>query len=80
MLDWPIVGGGVHGTHLAHDLLQRRGVARRRLAVVDPHAEPLARWNRRTTNVDMAYLRSPNVHNLGLEAERIGAGVVGGEG
>lgn len=66
MLDWVIVGGGVHGTH-ASLVLTARGVARDRLRVVDPHDEPLARWEECTRNAGMEFLRSPSVHNLDLE-------------
>lgn len=64
MLDWLIIGGGLHGTALALALTQRDGVPRDRLAVVDPHAAPLAAWAHVTHNVGMAYLRSPGVHHL----------------
>lgn len=68
-LDWLIVGGGVHGTHLAHVLVDALGVARDRLRVLDPHPQPLAQWNRLTANVDMAYLRSTSVHHLALDPD-----------
>jgi hypothetical protein len=55
MLDWLIVGGGVHGTHLAHVLVNALGVARDRLRVLDPHPQPLAQWDRLTANVGMAW-------------------------
>jgi hypothetical protein len=71
MLDWLIVGGGIHGVHIAHSLLRRNGVSRDRLCVVDPHADPLARWNHCTANVGMRYLRSPSVHHLGLDSEEL---------
>ncbi|MEZ4637368.1 MAG: FAD/NAD(P)-binding protein [Caldilineaceae bacterium] len=71
MLDWLIVGGGIHGVHIAHSLLRRCGVARDRLCVIDPHADPLARWNHCTENVGMRYLRSPSVHHLGLDSEEL---------
>lgn len=69
MLDWLIVGAGLHGVHLAHVLLQRGGVPRARLRLLDPHSTPLARWQRLTANVGMAFLRSPNVHHVGLDAD-----------
>jgi cation diffusion facilitator CzcD-associated flavoprotein CzcO len=67
MLEWLIVGGGIHGTHLAHVLLAGRGVARDRLAVLDPHPTPLHRWRECTRAVGMRYLRSPSVHHIGLD-------------
>jgi hypothetical protein len=66
MLDWLIIGGGIHGTHLAHVLTSKAGVARDRLSLLDPHPAPLARWTKLTGNTGMNYLRSPAVHNLGL--------------
>ena len=41
-LDWLILGGGVHGMHLAHTLRRRGRVPADRLRVLDPHDEPLA--------------------------------------
>jgi len=69
MLDWLIVGAGLHGVHLAHVLLQRGGVPRARLRLLDPHPTPLARWRRLTANVGMMFLRSPSVHHIGLDAD-----------
>lgn len=51
MLAWLIIGGGIHGTHLAHLLTAAKGVPRERLRVLDPHPEPLARWNRLTSSM-----------------------------
>jgi hypothetical protein len=67
MLDWLIVGGGIHGVHTALCLTKRAGVPTSRLAILDPHATLLARWTRLTDVVDMEYLRSPNVHHLGVD-------------
>jgi cation diffusion facilitator CzcD-associated flavoprotein CzcO len=67
MLDWLIIGGGVHGTYLSHVLTSRAGVPRDRVRVLDPHPEPLARWRARAENTGMAHLRSPDVHNIDLD-------------
>jgi len=64
MLDWLIVGGGIHGTHLALYLTQRRRVPLDRLRILDPYPEPLALWEHHTANVGMTYLRSGHAHNL----------------
>jgi glycine/D-amino acid oxidase-like deaminating enzyme len=69
MLDWLIIGAGIHGVHLAHVLLQRNGVPRARLGLLDPHEAPLARWRHLTGNVGMSFLRSPSVHHIGLDAD-----------
>lgn len=64
MLDWLIIGGGIHGTHLSLALTKRYGVAVDRLRVLDPYDKPLTMWDRATANVGMTYLRSPLVHHL----------------
>ncbi len=64
MLDWLIIGGGIHGTAISHYLVNRRKIPRQNLRVLDPHAEPLALWKRFTANTGMPYLRSPMVHHI----------------
>lgn len=71
MLDWAIVGGGLHGTHISHVLTSLCGVPRSALRVIDPHAQPLAAWRRHTAATGMQYLRSPAAHNLGLSAHEL---------
>lgn len=65
MLSWLIIGGGIHGTHLAIALVRRFGVARRQLRVLDPYGTPLASWQECCERVGMPFLRSPAVHNIG---------------
>ncbi len=67
VLEWVIVGGGIHGTHLAARLLGEGGVAPEALRIVDPGPELLHVWRTCTTNTGMRHLRSPPVHHLGLE-------------
>jgi thioredoxin reductase len=67
MLDWLIIGGGIHGTHLALVLLGRRKVAPERLRILDPHETLLARWTTCTAATGMTYLRSTVVHHLALD-------------
>ena len=67
MLDWLLIGGGIHGTYLSHALLRRAGASADRLRVLDPHAAPLAAWDRCAEAVGMDYLRSPAVHHLDLD-------------
>ena len=67
MLDWLIIGGGIHGTHLSNVLIHQCGVPRDRLVVLDPFDEPMARWRHCTDNTGMTHLRSPVVHHVGLE-------------
>lgn len=68
MLDWLIIGGGLHGTHLALVLMGRGGIAPERLRILDPHEELLAQWERCTTATGMTHLRSTVVHHLALDA------------
>ncbi|MCC5942185.1 MAG: FAD-dependent oxidoreductase [Balneolaceae bacterium] len=67
VLDWIIVGGGIHGTYLSNVLIKKRVTGRDNLRVIDPHDEALTSWKRVTENVGMEYLRSPKVHHLDLE-------------
>lgn len=66
-LDWLIVGGGIHGVHLATRLLAEAGVAPKRLRLLDPSPRLLATWQRCTANTGMRFLRSPSVHHLDPE-------------
>lgn len=66
-LDWLIVGGGVHGTHVSHVLVNRAGVARGRVRVLDPQEHPLETFWRATDATGMRYLRSPGVHHVDLQ-------------
>jgi pyruvate/2-oxoglutarate dehydrogenase complex dihydrolipoamide dehydrogenase (E3) component len=64
--DWLIIGGGIHGVHIAARLLGEAGVDRERLAIVDPNDGLLAVWRRCTTVTGMKHLRSPAVHNVDI--------------
>lgn len=66
-LQWVIVGGGVHGVHIALQLLVHGGVPPEALVIVDPQPRLLDAWRRRTQNTGMQHLRSPAVHHLGLD-------------
>ena len=67
MLDWLIIGGGIHGTHLAHVLVNKQGISTDAVRILDSHDRLLAAWSRRTANTGMRYLRSPRVHHIDLE-------------
>jgi cation diffusion facilitator CzcD-associated flavoprotein CzcO len=80
VLDWLVIGGGVHGTFLSRVLTGARHVAQDRIAVLDPHPEPLAVWDHCVAGCGMTLMRSPSVHNLDLEpfslrrfSQRVGA-------
>lgn len=63
MLDWLIIGAGVHGLHVAASL-RRRGDT---LRLLDPHERPLAAWDRRAEALAMTHLRSPIDQDLDAE-------------
>lgn len=62
-----IVGGGLHGTHLAARLVHADLVPRESIRIFDPEPELLALWNRRVARTGMTHLRSPAVHHLDVE-------------
>lgn len=64
MIDWLIVGGGVHGCTIAHALLRYGRVERDETLILDPHPRLLAAWHRTTRACGMRFLRSPAAHAL----------------
>ncbi len=64
MLEWLIIGGGIHGTYLSLYLTQRKKLPPASVRVLDPDEHPLALWQHYTTNTGMMYLRSSHAHNL----------------
>lgn len=66
-VDWLIIGGGVHGTHLSKVLLCLGNVPRNRLRVLDPFEPPLHRWRIRTGSIGMRHLRSTAVHHIDVD-------------
>ena len=66
-LDWLIIGGGIHGVHIAARLLGDATVAPDQLRIVDPGERLLARWRSHTATTGMTHLRSPSVHHLGID-------------
>jgi thioredoxin reductase len=64
VLDWLIVGGGIHGALVARVLVEEAGVSLDRVRVVDPHTEPLARFRQCAAATGLDYLRSSVVHHL----------------
>jgi len=63
-LDWLIVGGGIHGVHIAARLIDEADVDPGRLRIVDPGERLLERWRMCTETTGMTHLRSPSVHNI----------------
>ncbi len=64
MLDWLIIGGGIHGTYLANLLNHLPDTDHDRIRILDPHSTLLTAWTRHTANCGMVYLRSPATHNI----------------
>ncbi len=71
MLDWLIIGGGIHGVHLAVRLIGEGGVAPDRLRIIDPADRLLERWRACTATVGMTHLRSPAVHHLDIPSNAL---------
>lgn len=66
MREWVIIGGGIHGVHIAARLIGQAKVPAQRVHIVDP--EPLlSRWRTRTRCLGMTHLRSPSVHHLDID-------------
>ncbi len=65
-LDVLIIGGGIHGVHIAARLIGEAGFSPERLRIVDPADRLLDRWRTCTATTAMTHLRSPSVHNLDL--------------
>ena len=63
-LEWLVVGGGIHGVHIAVRLLEDAGVAHEAMRIVDPGEVLLERWIANTATTGMTHLRSPSVHHL----------------
>ncbi|MGB5618396.1 MAG: FAD/NAD(P)-binding protein [Desulfobacterales bacterium] len=66
MIAWLIIGGGIHGTYLSHLLVNKVGLNRDDVRVLDPYQKPMAAWNRNATNCGMRFLRSPATHNIDI--------------
>ena len=66
-LDWLIIGGGIHGVHIAARLLGECGIAPDRLRILDPCDRLLAHWRNCAAATGMTHLRSPGVHHLDLD-------------
>ncbi len=66
-IDWLIIGGGVHGVHIATRLIAEAGVPADRLRILDPNPRLLQRWRDCTGITGMTHLRSPSVHHLALD-------------
>ena len=66
-LGWLIVGGGIHGVHVAARLIGEGGIPSEEVQILDPEPKLLTRWRARSQTIGMRHLRSPSVHHLGLD-------------
>ena len=64
MIDWLIIGGGIHGTYLANLLTHLPGRLCDGVRILDPQPELLHVWSHHTASCGMAFLRSPATHNI----------------
>ncbi|MFC6904726.1 FAD/NAD(P)-binding protein [Halalkalicoccus tibetensis] len=62
-----VVGGGIHGTHVAHRLVSETDLEPQDLAILEPRGELLASFREKARACGMGTLRSPFVHHLGVE-------------
>ncbi|ELZ88996.1 hypothetical protein C453_00770 [Haloferax elongans ATCC BAA-1513] len=65
--DYVIVGGGVHGTHLALRLLTKTDLTHEDIALLEPGGELLGAFRRQCRQCGMEALRSPFVHHVGVD-------------
>ena len=63
-LEWLIVGGGIHGVHVAARLLGEAEVDPKGLRILDPADQLLSCWRANTATTGMTHLRSPVVHHI----------------
>lgn len=64
---WAVVGGGIHGVHLAVRLVGELGIPASDVTIYDDAPELLARWHAGAQSTGMRYLRSPGVHHLDVD-------------
>jgi len=66
MIEWLIIGGGIHGTYLSNLLTSETDVSPDDIRVLEPHDRPLELWHRHAHACGMEYLRSPATHNVDI--------------
>jgi thioredoxin reductase len=66
MIEWLIVGGGIHGTYISNVLTALVGISPDDIRILDPHGSLLSMWRHNTENCGMKFLRSPATHNIDL--------------
>ncbi len=66
-IPWLIVGGGIHGVHIAARLVGEQSNDPSRMVIVDDNHELLQKWKSRTAATGMTYLRSSGGYHLDLD-------------
>ena len=66
-IEWLIIGGGIHGVHIAARLIGDAKISPEGIRIVDPGDRLLDRWRSCTAATGLSHLRSPSVHHLGLD-------------
>src|SRR5699024_10163916 len=69
MFDWLLVGGGLHGCHIALRLAAAQPHAD--IAVIDPQPTALTAWQRRAEACGMQVLRSSQSHHIGVRSDAL---------
>jgi hypothetical protein len=67
MYEYVIVGGGVHGTHLALRLLVETDLDHRDVRILEPRGRLLGAFRQQCRQCGMTELRSPFVHHVGTD-------------
>ncbi|MGM0877208.1 MAG: FAD/NAD(P)-binding protein [Bacillota bacterium] len=67
MNEWMIVGGGIHGCTIATYLIKNKITTIDKLKIIDPYEEPMLEWKKRTSLIEMEFLRSPSVHHIDVD-------------
>ncbi len=67
MSKFGIIGGGIHGAHLAISLIEAGFASPEEIKIIDPWSKLLSNWQCLTDRVGMQHLRSPSVHNLAAD-------------
>jgi hypothetical protein len=63
MYSWIIIGGGIHGSFLAHLLRQ---TFQEEVAIIDPENRTIGAWRTYARRLGMKYMRSPGSHHLDI--------------
>ena len=66
-IPWLIVGGGIHGVHIAVRLIGEKGIDPKHVCIVDENEYLLQKWKTRTASTGMDFLRSSAGFHLDVD-------------